>query len=256
MKKDFVLCFSGLGRSINYTFENIQRNLIDDLEPKQIFLVTEDQKYLNELIKLFSIYPNLTYKIVKKINKVDESLTFDKRWGPKHNKLNYLNFLYKRFELSKLIKKNIELSDAEKFTYVYSRLDVAYKFPLSPQIKNINIKKKVYLPNFHHWLGGYNDRFAIANFKNFLTYLEIYKHLKKYNTTVDLHSEIITRHHFKQKKLKLGVIRFPFSRVRENGELYDNFDEFSGRLMYPLHAYKHIYKESTLDSLKLIFNKK
>lgn len=256
MKKDYILCFSGLGRSIKYTFENIQKNLIDDLEPKQIFLITEDQKYSSELIKLFSKYKNLSYKIVKNINRVDDGLTFDNRWGPEVSRLNYINFLYKRFELSRLLKENVGSLNTEKFTYIYSRLDVVYKYPLSKQIKFLNTKKKVYLPNFHHWLGGYNDRFAIANYKNFITYLEIYKYLEEYNKTVDLHSEIITRHHFKQNKLKLGIVRVPFARVRENGQLHDNLAEFDGRLIHPSDHCKHIYKESTFDSLRLILNKK
>ena len=49
MQKKYVLCFSGLGRSINYTFNNLQKFLIDDLKPTN-FLVTED-KYSSELKK-------------------------------------------------------------------------------------------------------------------------------------------------------------------------------------------------------------
>ena len=254
MQKKYVLCFSGLGRSINYTFNNLQKFLIDDLKPTQIFLVTED-KYSSELKKVFNKYENLTFKIVENLGKVDSNLSFDSRWGPQHSKLNYLNFLYKRLVLSDLIKEHSKFENIEDHIFIYSRLDVVYKYRLSSQIKHINTNKKIYLPNFHHWLGGYNDRFALANYNNFITYLEVYKYLKDYNKDLDLHSEIITRHHFIKQNLKLGIIRLPFARIRENGEIFDNLDEFDTRLINPLNQNKHIYLESFIDSLRLLVNR-
>jgi len=256
MKKDYIVCFSGTGRSIKYTFENLQKNLIEDLKPKHIFLVTEEQKYSEELVSRFEKFNNITIKFVKNVGSIDKNFKFDNRWGPNVNKLNYLNFLYKRFELSKLISSHKNIKSFANDTFIYSRLDVVYKYLFSTQIKNINTKNKVYVPNFHHWLGGYNDRFVLSNYINFICYLEIYKYLHEYNRQIDLHSEIITRHHFREKKLKLGILRLPFARIREDGTVFDNIEEFDKKLMYPLKANFHIYRESFYDSLRLIFNKK
>lgn len=258
MRGEYILCFSGTGRSIKYTFKNLEKNLINDLNPKHIFLVTEEQKYFEELNSYFKKFPNISIKIVENVGTIDEDLNFSNigQFQKKQFQLNFINFLYKRYNLSKMIREYNQFEKIEDSNFIYSRLDVVYKYPVSSMIKKINLSKKVYLPNFHHWLGGYNDRFALANYQNFIKYLEIYPLLKEYNKHLPLHSESIMRFHFIENNLKLGIIRLPFSRVREDGTVFDNVEEFDQRLMYPLKAYKHIYKESFYDSLRLIFNKK
>lgn len=254
----YILCFTGTGRSIKYTYDNLEKNLINDLNPKHIFLVTEENKYLNELIRYFKNFKNISIKIVDNVGSIDKNLKFidSGRWTDQETQLNYLNFIYKRYRLSEMIKEYNKLEKIEDCHFIYSRLDVIYKYPISLMIKKINVKKKVYLPNFHHWLEGYNDRFALANYQNFIKYLEIYPKLREYNKLIPIHSESIIRLHFIKNKFKLGIIRLPFARVRENGAVFDDVEQFDQRFIYPIKSNKHIYKESTIDSLKLIFNKK
>ena len=258
MSRKYILCFSGTGRSIKYTFDNLEKNLVNDISPKQIFLVTENQKYLDELHGHFKKFKNVSMKIVENVASVDKDLTFTDTglWPERQTQLNYLNFLYKRYSLSKMIQEYNKVENIEDCHFIYSRLDVIYKYPISSMVKKVKVNKKVYLPNFHHWLGGYNDRFALANYKNFIKYLEIYPNLRDYNNDIPIHSESITRLHFVKNNLKLGIIRLPFSRVRENGIIFDDVEQFDQRFIFPLKANKHIYRESTLDSLRLIFNKK
>lgn len=257
MNNKIILCFSGTGRSIKYTYENIKKNVINDLSPAHIFIVTEKQQYYEQLIEYFSIFENITIKVVKNVGFVDKNLKFFEHtpWNKPETRLNYLNFIYKRYELSKLVRNYVEKHKLTDYKYIYSRLDVMYKYPISGQIAKVNTDKKVYLPNFHHWLGGYNDRFVLANYKNFITYLEIYPYLQKYSEVLPLHSERITRLHFKENNLKLGIIRLPFSRIRSNGEVFDDVEQFDTRFIAPIRHNKHVYKESPLDSLRLMINK-
>ena len=60
---------------------------------------------------------------------------------------------------------------------ILSREDVIYSEPVNLSIESLDMSK-MWLPDWHHWLNGYHDRFVVTNQDYISTYVKMTDHLE------------------------------------------------------------------------------
>jgi hypothetical protein len=78
----------------------------------------------------------------------------------------------------------------------------------------------MWLPDWHHWLNGYHDRFVVTNQDYISTYVKMTDHLREYQKEKGyVHSETTLRQHLDKnigtKNIKTFFIEF--HRIRKDG---------------------------------------
>lgn len=218
-----AICFTGTGRSIEYTMENIMKTLIFPHSNCDVFAHLTKTKHSDKLKKYFNF--NQIKKTV-----IDEDVEMPianvLRW--RHNwpaglhsgnnpKKTYLNMLRSRKLCGDMLN---QYSTENKIKYdmvIFSRLDVEYYTPL-PDNLNLN---NICVPDFHNHYGthvGCNDRFAISNYSNMLKYFSLYDKIIDYHLNGAIfHAETILEHHIKNSGIPIEKYYFRFGRVRPDG---------------------------------------
>ena len=104
-----AICISGIGRSIDYTFDNLKNNLIDCWNDRDIFYVLGKSEYSDKVIKLFEKVERCNLKLYdqKDIdigNITMRHLTTDKITKPTPQSIS--KFMDKRVELGNLLESS------------------------------------------------------------------------------------------------------------------------------------------------------
>lgn len=254
-KPKIALVFYGLLRSIQYTLPNLQKQVFCAINDAGYeydiychnYYFPANHKYNNPRSREYNIdldpnaYKLLNPKYYISDNQLDvaEQLnlpsyrTCGDPWPKTGFKTldNYLLAMYSRKKITELLAKNIT-SDPQNHTYtavIFLRSDVLFEKPLPipklitllTETENTNNQKRACLiPNFHHWLGGINDRMFISKPALALEYGVAFDLLLALSKERKLHSEQINKYII-QEVCKATPVLVPifFARVRANGNI-------------------------------------
>ena len=236
------MAFFGITRSLKYTVDSINKQIIDVLKNNNIevdiFLHTYKltTNYINKRTKEkknFNDIDNEEYKLLnpdyKQIDIQEQIInnlnlkqyrTHRDPWKTNYNSVdNYILGCYSKKQLVNLITKS-----KNHYDYViFLRPDCLYEKKI-----DINFFKKVNnttmcFPDFHLY-GKYkvNDRFSICNMNNYQIYGNIFDSLLLLSKQMPLHSETILGLIIKNNNIKIEKINFRFKRVRCNGNIIDS----------------------------------
>lgn len=222
-----ALCFTGTGRSIEFTANNIRENLIDPFPDCDVFAHLTKTKHLEKVNKHFN-FEQIRECVVE--SDIDMPIANVLRWRPQwpaglHSgpdpKKTYLNMLRSRSLCGNLLKNYSETKQKKYDMVIFSRLDVEYYTPIP---KELNLKN-ICVPDFHNHYGsnvGCNDRFAISNYENMLCYFDLYNRLAEYHFAGGLvHAETTLEWHIKNNGINIDKHYFRFGRVRPDGHRQD-----------------------------------
>lgn len=235
----FMICFWGLLRSLQYTYDSIQKNclspLIRDGHTYSIFIHTysfagnytnkrsnEDHIQLN-----FSEWHLLNPEYIHVQNQDDFDHRFDfesyeTRGDPWHNNFtsfrNHLRALNSLHHLSHVIRR--ESSRRHIDGVILLRPDVWYMNEIPYQLM-IHYNKTLFLPDFHRSCSGkeVNDRVAMGDVKSAIIYANRLKAAYNYSLKHQLHSESFTKYHLMTNHVRIMEMPFRFRRVRANGRI-------------------------------------
>lgn len=236
---EVALIFWGLTRSLKYTIESIQQNILNVLSNNKI-----KYKIFMHTYKIEGLYSNKhayerpikldpfeykllnpDYLILDNQEKIIQSLKMEKYkkgkdpWNNNYQTLqNYILALYSKNKIITTYENQLQ-----NFQYFFFlRPDVLYLKPFDIKIlKKINISNCL-IPNFSH-NGGVNDRMFISKFNNAIKYGKLFQDLDNYDF---LHSETVLKKYLEKNNIDIILIDFFFTRIRANGRkcLKDNFN--------------------------------
>lgn len=237
-----AICFWGLNRSLNYTFNSIKNNIFNILKNNNIqydiYIHTYEINRTYQNIRageepskinnsnLFLL--NADHILIDDQDKIDELLNLKdyRKYGCPWNSYNYetLNNLIRGlYSLNKVTEKlffEIENNNKNYDLVIYSRPDVLYIDKFDVNYLNIenNIIKLVDYAKY-----PVNDRFAICRLDVAKIYGTRYKEALKYSNEKPLHSETFLYDILIKNNIKIEEIHFVFYRVRVNGKIqYEN----------------------------------
>lgn len=244
-----ALIFWGLTRSLRYTIDSIDKNILQILKNNNIeydiylhtYFMNAD-KSKSGLIFDEYILLNPKYLLIDNQDEIDKLLNLNEYfpqkdpWDNNYKSVyNFVRALYSKYRITKLFEKNMH-----KYDYViYLRPDVKYLNELNPKIFDLIVDNESGLiADFHHW-GGYNDRMFISKPKLALYYGTLYDKLLDYSKLKSNNSETFNKDMLERFNIKF--VNVYFNRIRENGnEEMDYEDEY-------------IRKKATCSTLILFF---
>ena len=215
-----AVCFSGQGRSLEYTHENIQNYLVNKLGDVDTFFNVCEDANSHKIEKYF----NPTVLNIEPDELVDEK-DYNFYNNIRGTKSQYLMMLKSRKKVNEL-RLQYEKDNSIEYDYVVSsRMDVKYFNPLE-DLEKLD-SDYIQVPDFHGFScvqgNGYNDRFAIGNSKNMTVYFDLFDSLIHYsNLGHSIHGESTLYFHLLHNNIKTKYIPFRFTRVRENGKEIDD----------------------------------
>jgi hypothetical protein len=241
-----ALIFNGILRSIQFTINNLQEKIFQQLENENIqydiychnFTVENYSNKRNNEFNInikkenFKLLP-CDYYLENKQNIIMNEINFKKylinghKWGNKiETAHNYILSLWSKNQITNLLKKNIE--NGHNYDYViFIRSDIIFhnNFNFINLFNKIKTDYDCIIPDFHHF-GGLNDRIFISKPRLALYYGNYYYEiLTLINNGCKLHSETFNK--LLLQKYNSNIIKEPiyFSRVRANGEIKkENFN--------------------------------
>ena len=241
-----ALGFFGITRSLQYTYESIQKNFFDVLKNNNInfdvfmhtySLSTYSNKRTNEKVIQISDKYNEEYKLLNpKYIKIDNQDEIKKKlnllsyrtkkdpWKTNYNSVdNFILACYSKKELTNMIEEHIK-----EYDYImFIRPDCLYIDKIDLTFLNLVNNQSIVIPNFHLF-GKYklNDRFAITNKDTYKIYGEVFTKLLKLSKLHMLHSETILGIVFNENKLNINRVKFNFARVRIDGTINKGDKQF------------------------------
>tara|TARA_Y100000389_G_scaffold204768_1_gene259518 strand:+ start:5589 stop:6356 length:768 start_codon:yes stop_codon:yes gene_type:complete len=240
-KQKIALTFFGITRSLKFTLESIDNNMIHVLKNAgydvDIFLHTytlenyknvragENKKEMDnteyELLK-----PK--YFIVESQDEVKTQLKLEEYrskpdpWKTKYNSVdNFILAQYSKFRITNLIEEK-ELENDMKYDYIiYFRPDCLYHHKFNVDYLKLCNDKTIVIPSFS--LFGkhkFNDRFAVCSSENYKYYGKVFSSILDTSKKKPLHSEtVLSELLIETYKLSIKRVKFNFSRVRCNGKV-------------------------------------
>jgi hypothetical protein len=226
-KMKTAICFTGTGRSLNHTWENIKKNLIEPHQDCDIFAHLTPTKHIDKLQKLLDYKQTVKTKIEKDLKLDVKDLRWQHMWpmgthsGPEPQQ-TYLNMLYSRSRCGQILADHSLKNNINYDKVIFSRLDVEYYGPL-PEME----LDKICVPDFHHFTHlqgtGCNDRFAASSYDNMMTYFNLYHNIPKFIAVGGkLHAESFLGWHLLTSGKKIKKYHIRFTRVRPNGDRIDS----------------------------------
>jgi len=225
-----AITISGMGRSIEYTIDNIKENLIDQFPDADVFVYIAKNAKSDLAVELFSKLNNVHINLVEEVDLDISKLVFMPGWlenhrhkdGTRPTRQGITRMFNARAVLSDMVSE-AEITKNKKYNRVInSRDDVHYLKPLGPLIEPLDMSK-LWIPHFHHWLGGYCDRFAVANKHNMDLYLQMVRYFDDYCAKGHIiHSETTHKFHLDRTVGQSNVKTFhcEVNRVRSDGSLH------------------------------------
>jgi hypothetical protein len=236
-----ALCFWGLTRSLKYTIDSIQSNILDILKKKgihyTIFMHTYslNRCYTNTRSKEYNILLNNNeYKllnpdyiqiddqdIIKESLNLQQYKTMIDCYKNNYETIdNFILAMYSKLQVTNLVEKSGNFD-----YYIYLRPDVRYISKLNISNFKLVNDKKICIPNFQLWGNDkkFNDRFCIANQDTYKIYGSIFNELLDYSKKYIMNSEDIYYKYILANNLSLRYINFFFNRIRANGSEKEDY---------------------------------
>lgn len=224
--KRVAICFTGTGRSLEYTHENIKKNLIECNPNCDLFFLIAKNQHSDKVCDYFSSLYNCNIKIDTEEDERLDDLRFRPSWpNPPSTHQIFMRMLHSRKKCAQMIE---EYSQSNNFSYdivAFSRLDVKY-FNMINLPLYFNEQKGLTIPDFHSTYGnhinGYNDRFVIGKQKDVLCYLNAYDSARPFISSGGLlHAETLLKWHLDMNRVLVTKRPVRFTRVRGNGQEID-----------------------------------
>ena len=222
-----AICFTGTGRALEYTHSNLKKYLMDPEKDYDVFAHISNSKFINQVHEHFNFDNVKDFKIEDDIEFNLNGMRWQPNWpaGPhsgKFPKQTYLNMLLSRMKCGNMIKNYCEKNNFVYDKVVFSRLDISF---LNDIPKEIDLDT-ICTPDFHNFDrvqgAGCNDRFAIGNYKNMLSYLSEFNRLKEFTLSGGLlHAESTLSWHLRTLGIKTSRYPIRFTRVRPGGKRID-----------------------------------
>jgi hypothetical protein len=221
-----AICFAGTCRSIEHTINNIKEKLLRRLPNADLFFLVSKTKHIDKAYRYLKLNKDV-------IMDVRDDLFYEVdnyKWHPifvgyPEKQQVYMRMLYSRQILGEILVKHTKKNNIVYDRVIFSRLDVKYFDNVDSHIEKLNLDN-LYIPDFHSTFGGaidgYNDRFAISNQENMLTYFNAPESLEEYRKTYKpLSAEPLLKLHMNHNNIKVKQIPIRFTRVRPMGEEID-----------------------------------
>jgi len=227
-----AVCFSGQGRAAEYTYQNIQTHLLDELGDVDTFFHICDDENAHKIEKYF----NPTSLLIEEDEYVNpENYIF--YHGIRGTKLQYLHMVKSRQRVNELRIEYEQNNNVKYDCVISSRIDVKYFTPFRG-MKNLDLNT-LYVPDFHCFNGvqgkGYNDRFALGSSEKMNIYFSLFDKLQHYCSLGHrIHGESTLCFHLSHYNIEVNHLPFRFTRVREGG------NEIDSRLRAPRATWGHI----------------
>lgn len=237
-----ALSFFGITRSLKYTINSIEKQILNILKEQgiefDIFLHTykfknnyknnrtrenvKQEDVDNEEYKLL----NPAYKQIDVQEDVMEQLNLKQYrskpdpWNSNYNSVD--NYILARYSQKQLVNL-IENSNNHYDYVIFIRPDCLYNEKFNTNFFEKVGDKKICLPDFHMY-GPHrvNDRFSICNMNNYKIYGLIFDSLLEISKKHPLHSETILGCVLKQNNIQVARIKFRFQRMRCDGKVEKN----------------------------------
>jgi len=244
-----AICFAGNGRAIEHTFENLRKNIIDPFECRDLIVYIVDSPKAAQVKEYFESLGNAYVHVVKEglrgsvhdgirfasglaIDKYSLDEGFKGSLIGRHGQAGpqvFFNMLQSRSYLNSLIDQTKQKYDR----VIFSRMDVKYERPIKASIDRLDLSK-LWLPNFHHWGDGYNDRFAVSSRENMRHYFSVYDHVDIYAKEGHrFNAEPTLKYHLDKKGAEVGIFELYFTRVRNGGLSHESFEAIKTQAMRP-----------------------
>ena len=225
-----AVCFTGTGRSLQHTHQNLKDVLIGNLGDCDVFILVSDNPHSNKAREFFETAPQLKKILIEKEPEYDiTKLRFRSSWpsGALSSRQIYIKMIESRKRCNQLLSSYEKENNIVYDRVVFSRLDVKY-FKNDwgwDTLNNLNLNQ-LYVPDFHNTFGGvvngYNDRFALSNRSNMGAYFHIPDSIDNFlKTGQSIHAETLLKWHLEQHGISVKKIPLRFTRVRPDGEEID-----------------------------------
>lgn len=235
-----ALCFSGLPRYIEESYDNIYQNLIDNNPKHQIDVYGHfwwDDSYINQIISrgnmnryeknMIDVFkdkfkpkkviyePYKKFQIPKKLEEQKEKLKMKMIMTYDHIKLSYYNGKSMFYSIKESLNLALE-SEIEYDLYVRIRTDIIYESKIDWDLFN-NQKLNILDGTFSGPDRLLSDILAIGNYDSMLKYSLFYDFFKKYHDTdyIHIHEYLLN---VLSNDLKVNVLTFKlYSPINGNG---------------------------------------
>ena len=230
-----AICFIGTGREIEHTFDNLRENVIDPFDNRDVIVYITDTPKAKETEKYFQTLDDVYINVVKEEPLDISKYNFLNNWPPSQERFGldrarqiYLQMLKSRSYMNKLIDQRETKYDR----VIFSRMDGIYEKPIRESIDKLDLSK-LWLPHFHHWTGGYNDRFAVSSRENMHHYFSLGDYIDIYaEVQHTLCAENTLKFHLDNNNMDIGIFKLYFSRIR-NGKLHETFEKLDTQAVVP-----------------------
>jgi hypothetical protein len=267
--KSIALIFYGITRSLKYTINSIETNILDVLKKNNINYTIYQHTYkVNDYnnIRNNEKKQNLDYTEYTLLN--PDYLTIDTQdivklkldlnkykshkdpWNTNYNSVeNYIFGMYSKFKATNMVTDNKTTYDY----YMFIRPDCYYYQPFDINFLNKVTNNEICIPNFHlHSKYKINDRFSLCNKYTYKLYGTIFEKLYGLSKTNSLHSETMLGM-ILENKVKINRINFKFSRINLYGKIhrFDKFDDINTKLLSNVkNNLKYIEEHININELK------
>ena len=268
-----ALCFWGLTRSLKYTLQSIQDQIIGPLKKAgieyKIFLHTFSfrSEYHNPRAHETGIKLNFQeYKLlepdyfmiedqdeVKKRLNLEQYRTKEDPWSNGYSSLdNFICAMYSKKQIGVMIQKSGQVFD----NFIFLRPDVLFLNPLSTHYLLTVRDNKVYCPHFHLF-PDFNDRFFICSREHVYTYTQLFDDMLTFSRHAPLHSERFQYAMLTQKyQLIVVYMDIHFNRIRANGKTMIDYRPPVAKPSTPAAFLAHRSRPAIFNKMGLLMNSK
>jgi hypothetical protein len=248
-----ALCFFGITRSLKYTHDSIDKNILSVLKRNSIdfdiFLHTYNVcEYVNKRAgEKSDNMDNEEYALlrprylqidnqdeIKSLIGVEKYRSHPDPWNTGYNSVdNFILAQYSKLQIVNMIDRSNNCYDY----VIYIRPDMLYINEFQLGFLDKVTDGSICIPNFHLYKNNFNDRFAITNMKTYKIYGNVFTELLDMSKKKSLHSETIIGDVLQNNNIKIIHIPFRFRRVRCDGRVID-------------HTFNNYYDDKTIERLK------
>lgn len=233
MTPEVAVCFYGLPRAFNLTFESIVNRIIQPLRAMarvSIYIHTYDitsltndrsSEYNTPIRPTDALQLLPTKFIVEDENQVLGRLPSQfcmKHGDPWNNQYrSFRNFMAQLHSLRRLSEL---ITQSSYDAVVFARIDLYYFTPIDAVQVLRAATRTVYVPHFHNW-NGTNDRFAFGKQDVMITYALRQLSIGQYCVAFEAHAERYLLWYLLHNNITIKRTPMIFSRIRGNGGLWE-----------------------------------
>jgi hypothetical protein len=228
-----AICFTGTGRSIQYTHNNIKKMLVETIEDcDAFFLIPENtyeknvEKYMHlPQTKRFVVEPEADYNVDDYSWGVHYTRNYPSQSSRYTSYEIYLKMIHARERCNDILAEYEQSNNMSYDRVIFSRLDVRYFDSVADRIEGLDLES-LYVPDFHNTFGGVidgcNDRFAVSNRKNMDIYFSIPRDIHTFCASGrGITAETVMKWHLLYNGVDIKRIPVRFCRVRSDGREHD-----------------------------------